>query len=216
MSRRRPDPHRLALHRDSPQVSRRDPWRSDDGLEERYKPSARPASPWALHELLDVPQSPFRGTPARGPRFQDTRDVLSYGVKLGLGKASQALALKQLKARFPQHASMFDDPLFLAGVKMALPLLGIQLAHRLRDQSIAAQLLDASQGMLLVNTIDLTADLTHALADHLVEMGEMVLKMYGVSNAEATQGARQLADDFDLNALLTELAPRTVPVEPEP
>lgn len=151
-------------------------------------PTARP-SPWALHRLLDYrPPRPQRTS----PRFSGTSDVLVYGVKLGIGKAAQDRALQALRARYPQHAALLNNPAFVAGAKLALPLVGLQLAESLRDARFAARLRDACEGMLLVNTIDVTAD----VADRLIEMGRLLLNLYGLSGEEAEQAARQLAADL--------------------
>jgi len=136
-------------------------------------------------------------------RFADTRELLEYGVKLGIGKATQDQAISQLKERFPEQAEMFDNPMFLAGMKMTLPLVGIQLAQQISNEKLAGRILDASQGMLLVNTIDTTAGVTTALADQLVEMGSFLLGLYGITGAEAEEGARQLAEDFGMGSTLS-------------
>ncbi|MEL6349524.1 MAG: hypothetical protein AAFV53_40855 [Myxococcota bacterium] len=142
------------------------------------------------------------------PRFADTRELLAYGVKLGAGKAVQAKAIRQLQQRFPQHAEMLDNPAFLAGLKMALPLLGVQLAQQLRNPAVSRKVLDASQGMLLVNTIDTTADVAGVLADQLVELGSFLLSLYGVGEDDAQDAVRQLAQDMgaDMGVNLTEVA----------
>lgn len=142
-------------------------------------------------------------------RFTDTRELLEYGVKLGIGKATQQQAINQLKERFPEHAEMFENPMFLAGMKMALPLVGIQLAQQLSNDKLSQRILDASQGMLLVNTIDTTADVTHAVADQLVEMGSFLLGLYGISGSEAEEGARQLAEDFGMGFAQDRTASKT-------
>lgn len=131
-------------------------------------------------------------------RFNDTRELLEYGIKLGVGKATQEQAIEQLKDRFPEQAELFNNPMFLSGMKMALPLLGIQLAQQLSNDMLSARIHDASQGMLLVNTIDSTADVTSARADHVIEMGSFLLGMYGITGEDAREGARQLAADFGL------------------
>jgi hypothetical protein len=137
--------------------------------------------------------------PAASPkRFADTRELLEYGVKLGIGKASQDQAIQQLKERFPEQAELFDNPMFLSGMKMALPLVGIQLAQQISNDALSDRILDASQGMLLVNTIDATADVTNALAGQVVEMGSFLLGLYGITGEEAKEGARQLAEDFGM------------------
>lgn len=129
-------------------------------------------------------------------RFTDTRDLLAYGVKLGLGKATQEQAIRQLQQRFPEQAELFRNPMFLAGIKMALPLVGIQLAQQLSSAALSEKLRDASQGMLLINTIDTTADVTQAAGAQLVELGRFVLGLYGISGDEADESARQLVADL--------------------
>ena len=166
--------------------------------------------PSTLHPSRSEPTMPDRSIAP--PRFTDTREVLEYGIKLGLGKATQEQALRQLKQRFPEHAEMFDNPMFLSGLKLALPLVGIQLAQQLSNEKLSARILDASQSMLLVNTIDTTADVTNILAQQAAEMGRFLLEMYGISGEEAQEGARQLAEDFGVpfpaKAATAEAAPK--------
>ncbi|MEL6344301.1 MAG: hypothetical protein AAFV53_14375 [Myxococcota bacterium] len=147
------------------------------------------------------------GDPA--PRFSDTQSLLAYGVKLGVAKAAQEQAINQLKKRFPDQAEMLDNPAFLAGMKMALPLIGIQLAQQLRNEQVSAQVRDASQGMLLINTIDTTADVAGHLADQFVEMGSFLLGLYGIDPETAKDSARQIVEDFgvDLDTFSRTAAP---------
>jgi hypothetical protein len=142
-------------------------------------------------------------------RFTDTRELVEYGVKLGIGKATQDKALRQLQERFPEQAAMFDNPMFLAGMKMALPLIGIQLAQQLSSPALSNRILDASQGMLLVNTIDTTANVTGAVADQLVEMGSFLLGLYGIGGEEAAEGARQIAADLGIDSILSPTAAKS-------
>ena len=129
-------------------------------------------------------------------RFADTRDLLTYGVKLGLGKAAQEQAIEQAKHLFPEHGDLLENPMFLAGLKLALPLLGVQLSQHISSEALSARIHDASQGMLLLNTIDATAESSTALAGQLVGLFQFVLGLYGLSPAEAQEGAQQLAEDI--------------------
>lgn len=172
-----------------------------------------PASPWALHELLDFSSLSIwsrRGTaaaPPDGRLFHGTREVVAYGVQLGLGKATQEQAIQALRERFPEHAPLFDDPVFLAGLKLALPLLGIQLANHIRDPRISGKLLDASQSMLLVNTIDVTADVTAFLLENLAEVSQIFLAACAADGL-APQETQQLAADLGLQSLVSRSALR--------
>ena len=134
-------------------------------------------------------------------RFSDTRALLAYGVKLGLGKAAQEQAIAQLQQQLPEQAALLDNPMFLAGLKMALPLVGIQLAQHLRSEALADRVRDASQGMLLVNTIDTAADVTQAASSQVIDLGRFLLGLYGITGADAEEGARQLAHELGIEAL---------------
>lgn len=134
------------------------------------------------------------------PRFDSTKELMQYGVKLGMGKATQEQAIKALQARFPDMAHLFENPMFLAGLKMVVPLMGLQLAGHIKSEGIAAKVTDASQAMLLVNTIDGTAQVTGAVASQLVELGGFLFSLYGISGDEAAEGTRQLMEGFGVDA----------------
>ncbi|MEL6342466.1 MAG: J domain-containing protein [Myxococcota bacterium] len=134
--------------------------------------------------------------PASSARFESTADLLAYGAKLGVGKAVQDQSLKQLRKRFPEQTALLDNPAVLSGVKMALPFIGLELAQRLKNPDHAQQVRDASQGMLLVNTIDATSDVTQHVAGQLLEVGQFLLQLFGVHPDQADEGARQLLQDF--------------------
>jgi len=135
-----------------------------------------------------------------GPRFDSTKELMQYGVKLGLGKAAQEQAIEQLKERFPTQAAMFDNPMFLAGLKMAVPLMGLQLAGHIKSDRISTKVTDASQAMLLVNTIDGTAEVTGAVASQMMELGAFLLGLYGIGGEEAAATTHQLMQDFGVDA----------------
>ncbi|MEL6342573.1 MAG: J domain-containing protein [Myxococcota bacterium] len=144
--------------------------------------------------------------PVPTARFADTHDVLRFGVQLGLGKALQRAAVDQLCRRVPE----IDHPLLRAGLKMSLPMVGIALSSHLRDADVAATVRSASEGMLLVNTIDTTAQITDALLEQAVPLLSALLGLFGVADDDAQQSARQLVEDLDIAHTMTRAPPAPI------
>ncbi|MEL6346121.1 MAG: J domain-containing protein [Myxococcota bacterium] len=133
-------------------------------------------------------------------RFKDTADVLSFGMKLGVGKAAQNRALALLQAQWPHDGTMMETSLFHHGVRLALPLVGMHLAERLTDPQTSRRVREVSEGMLLVNTIDVASDITQSTAQSAIEVAQVVLSLFGVSGPQADESARQLIADLGLPA----------------
>ena len=60
----------------------------------------------------------------------------------------------------------------------------------------------ASQGVLLVNTIDTTATATQAASAQILELARFVLSLYGITGAAAEAGAQQLVHDLGFGMAL--------------
>ena len=79
-------------------------------------------------------------------RFTDTQDMLAFGIKCGLGRATQELASQQLRERFPDHSARLEGLIFWMSVRMALSLLGLQLAQQVSKPALAGRIQDGQPG----------------------------------------------------------------------
>lgn len=137
--------------------------------------------------------------PKNESRFSSTGDVFSYGIKLGSGKAVQEKAISQ----FCDALGVDPENEFArTAAKILIPLAGKGAANQLatlkegKYSGLAQKISDASDGMLLVNTIDTSAAVASGAMDQAAELVSFVLSLYGIDSAEAAKITQDLSEEL--------------------